>query len=232
MKTIFIQNHDSILTKKIAESRSESDELYISYPKNTYDSFLKENEKNVKHMHICNDRVKSINFDNIIIDMKFSEQEKLLDSIEKIDSNNEFIGLSKIWIETVICLTELLTEIINNNILRGGGKFFFLLRDDTFGYIDNLNISPVYNNIITSMTKSLAKEYSRFNMIFNSFWIQPELSELNMLKNDKTMLKNFALKYRTINYDHVVKYINIMIENDFPINGATVPLGNGVVSHV
>ncbi|MNO04652.1 hypothetical protein D3C81_2257570 [compost metagenome] len=69
-------------------------------------------------------------------------------------------------------------------------------------------------------------------MFFNALVIQPELKELDLNRQGKELLKNYALKYKSNSYLDVSKFILSMIENDFPINGATIRLGNGVVDYV
>lgn len=171
-------------------------------------------------------------YDNVIIDVRYNE-EACLRSIFNGDviHGDDNIFSSKL-VDDIHYLMKVIKRIVLTNMKLDNTKFFFLLKDDSFGYLDENDSSPTYNEAIISMSKSLAKEYSRYNMYFNSLIIQPELKELNLNRQSKDLLKNYALKYKSNRYSDVSNFIFSMIENNFPLNGATIRLGNGVVDYV
>ncbi|ERB66412.1 hypothetical protein G3U99_25150 (plasmid) [Vibrio coralliilyticus OCN008] len=171
-------------------------------------------------------------YDNVIIDVRYNE-EACLRSIFNGDviHGDDNIFSSKL-VDDIHYLMKVIKRIVLTNMKLDNAKFFFLLKDDSFGYLDENDSSPTYNEAIISMSKSLAKEYSRYNMYFNSLIIQPELKELNLNRQSKDLLKNYALKYKSNRYSDVSNFIFSMIENNFPLNGATIRLGNGVVDYV
>lgn len=170
-------------------------------------------------------------YSNIIVDVRYNEEENLraiFNGDVTLDCNDIF---SSRLVDDINYLMKVIKRVVLANMKLDSCKFFFLLKDDSFGYLDEHDSSPTYNEAMISMSKSLAKEYSRYNMFFNSLIIQPELQELNLNRQKKEFLKNYALKYKSNSYLDVASFILSMIENNFPINGATIRLGNGVVDY-
>ncbi|KYQ97096.1 hypothetical protein AWY96_00710 [Serratia plymuthica] len=220
MKTLIIKNHQSAIVDCLQDNLIED----------SVDLFSLDETDDVKEDLVKKLETDGRTYDNIIIDVRYNE-EHCLTSIFNGDAIHNDIFSGRL-VDDINFLMKVMKRIILTNMKLDNCKFFFLLKDDSFGYLDANDSSPTYNEAMISMSKSLAKEYSRYNMFFNALVIQPELKELDLNRQGKELLKNYALKYKSNSYLDVSKFILSMIENDFPINGATIRLGNGVVDYV
>lgn len=222
MKTLIITNYQSTIIDCLMSNLIEDKvELFsLNYTDDVKEGILAKQEADVQA------------YSNIIVDVRYNEEECL----RSIFNNDVDHGYNNIFssrlVDDINNLMKMIKQIVLANMKLDSCKFFFLLKDDSFGYLDGYDSSPTYNEAMISMSKSLAKEYSRYNMYFNSLIIQPELQELNLNRQTKELLKNYALKYKSNSYLDVSCFILSMIENNFPINGATIRLGNGVVDYV
>ena len=222
MKTLILNNYQSAIVDCLEDNLTENsvDLFSLNYSDDVKDDLIKRLETD------------GLIYENVIVDLRYNEEE-LLRSIFNGDANHKSNEIfSGRLVDDIHYLMQVLKRIVLTNMKLDGSKFFFLLKDDSFGYLDTNDSSPTYNESVISMSKSLAKEYSRYNMVFNSLIIQPELKELTLNRQSKDLLKNYALKYKSNSYLDVSNFILSMIENNFPINGATIRLGNGVVDYV
>jgi len=222
MKTLILNNYQSAIVDCLKDNLTE----------NSLDLFSLNDSDDVKEDLIKKLETHSLIYENIIVDLRFNEEEWLRSIFNGDASHNSNEFFSGRLVDDIHYLMRVLKRIVLTNMKSDGSRFFFLLKDDSFGYLDANDSSPTYNESVISMSKSLAKEYSRYNMVFNSLVIQPELKELSLNRQGKELLKNYALKYKSNSYLDVSKFILSMIENNFPINGATIRLGNGVVDYV
>ncbi|OKB66490.1 hypothetical protein BHU62_11460 [Serratia marcescens] len=222
MKTLIIKNYQSAIADCLEDNLTEDG----------VDVFSLNDTDDVKEGWVKKLETDGQTYNNVIVDLRYNEEE-CLRSIFNDDvtygDNNIF---SSRLVDDIHYLMKMIKRVVLTNMKLDNCKFFFLLKDDSFGYLDGNDSSPTYNEAVISMSKSLAKEYSRYNMYFNSLVIQPELKELNLNRQSKELLKNYALKYKSNSYLDVSNFILSMIENNFPINGATIRLGNGVVDYV
>ncbi|WP_455821043.1 hypothetical protein [Pseudomonas cerasi] len=221
MKTLILNNYRSAILDCLNDNLTEK----------CIDLFSLDESKDVKKDLINTLETDGRTYDNVIIDLRYNEEE-CLRSIFNGDTINEDNFFSGGLVDDIQYLMKVLKHIVLASMKLDGCKFFFLLKDDSFGYLDANDSSPTYTEAVIAMSKSLAKEYSRYNMVFNSLVIQPELKELTLSRQSKELLKNYALKYKSNSYRDVSNFILSMIENNFPINGATIRLGNGVVDYV
>ncbi|EKP0303167.1 hypothetical protein [Aeromonas veronii] len=221
MKTLIIRNYKSTVIDYLIGNLIEDNVVLLSLNNTGY----------VKEDMVAQLEASGLVYSNIIIDMRYNEEECLRSIFNgdiTFDCNDIF---SSKLVDDINNLMKVIKRVVLANMKLDSCKFFFLLKDDSFGYVDEHDSSPTYNEAMISMSKSLAKEYSRYNMFFNSLIIQPELQELNLSRQKKEFLKNYALKYKSNSYLEVASFILSMIENNFPINGATIRLGNGVVDY-
>jgi len=222
MKTLIIKNYQSAIVDCLEDNLTDG----------SIDLFSLNDTDDVKEDLIKKLEVDGQTYDNVIVDARYNEEECLRSIFngDAIHGDNNIFSTK--LVDDIHYLMKVVKRVVLTNMKLDNCKFFFLLKDDSFGYLDGNDSSPTYNEAVISMSKSLAKEYSRYNMYFNSLIIQPELKELNLNKQSKELLKNYALKYKSNNYLDVSNFILSMIGNNFPINGATIRLGNGVVDYV
>ncbi|KKZ20057.1 MULTISPECIES: hypothetical protein [Serratia] len=222
MKILIIKNYQSAIVDCLEDNLTED----------SIDLLSLNDTDDVKEGWIKKLEVDGQTYDNVIIDARYNEEECLRSIFNGDVTHGDNGVFSSRLVDDIHYLMKIIKRVVLANMKLDNCKFFFLLKDDSFGYLDSNDSSPTYNEAVISMSKSLAKEYSRYNMYFNSLIIQPELKELNLNRQSKELLKNFALKYKSNSYLDVSNFIFSMIENNFPINGATIRLGNGVVDYV
>ena len=113
----------------------------------------------------------------------------------------------------------------------GKGQLLALCIDDAAARILGLPQTPVANQARAAALKSMAKEYGRMGLGFNTVVCQPprEMAEASAWRARRERLKVYALRYRPIGIDAYVRFLLSMLDGDTPANGGVLCLGNGVM---
>ena len=113
----------------------------------------------------------------------------------------------------------------------GQGHLLALCIDDAAAKILGLPQTPIANQARAAALKSLAKEYGRMGLGFNTVVCQPprEMVEASAWRARRERLKVYALRYRPIGIDVYVRFLLSMLDGDTPANGGVLCLGNGVM---
>ena len=113
----------------------------------------------------------------------------------------------------------------------GQGRVLALCIDDVAARILGLPQTPIANQARAAALKSLAKEYGRMGLGFNTVVCQPprEMVRESAWRANRERLKVYALRYRPIGIRGYVRFLLSMLEGDTPANGGVFCLGNGVM---
>ena len=113
----------------------------------------------------------------------------------------------------------------------GQGRVLALCIDDVAAAILGLPQTPIANQARAAALKSLAKEYGRMGLGFNTVICQPprEMVRESGWRANRERLKVYALRYRPIGIRTYVRFLLSMLEGDTPANGGVLCLGNGVM---
>lgn len=113
----------------------------------------------------------------------------------------------------------------------GRGYLLALCVDDFAARILGLPQTPVANQARAAALKSMAKEYGRMGLGFNTFVCQPprEMLERSAWRTHRERLKVYALRYRPVGVGGYARFILSMLDGDPPANGSVLCLGNGVM---
>ena len=113
----------------------------------------------------------------------------------------------------------------------GRGYVLALCIDDFAAKILDLPQTPIANQARAAALKSMAKEYGRMGLGFNTFVCQPprEMVEKSVWRARREQLKVYALRYRPVGVGGYSRFILSMINGDPPANGSVLCLGNGVM---
>ena len=113
----------------------------------------------------------------------------------------------------------------------GKGYVLALCVDDVAAKILGLPQTPIANQARAAALKSMAKEYGRMGLGFNTFVCQPprEMAEKSAWRTHREQLKVYALRYRPVAIGTYVRFILSMLDGDAPVNGGVLCLGNGVM---
>ena len=113
----------------------------------------------------------------------------------------------------------------------GQGRLLALCIDDVAAGILGLPQTPIANQARAAVLKSLAKEYGRMGLGFNTVVCQPprEMVQESAWPANRERLKVYALRYRPIGIRAYVRFLLSMLEGDTPANGGVLCLGNGVM---
>ena len=113
----------------------------------------------------------------------------------------------------------------------GKGQVLALCIDDVAAKILGLAQTPIANQARAAALKSMAKEYGRMGLGFNTFVCQPprEMVETSAWRTHREQLKVYTLRYRPVGVDTYVRFILSMLDGDAPVNGGVLCLGNGVM---
>ena len=110
------------------------------------------------------------------------------------------------------------------------GYLLALCIDDAAARIVGLPESPIANQSRAAALKSMAREYGRMGLGFNTIVCQPprEMLDGHAWRARRERLKVYALRYRPVGIDSYVRFILSLLEGDAPANGSVLCLGNGV----
>ena len=113
----------------------------------------------------------------------------------------------------------------------GRGYVLALCIDDYAAKILGLSQTPIANQARAAALKSMAKEYGRMGLGFNTFVCQPprEMVERAAWRTRREQLKVYALRYRPVEVRGYSRFIVSMINGDPLANGSVLCLGNGVM---
>ena len=113
----------------------------------------------------------------------------------------------------------------------GRGSLLALCIDDYAAGILELPQTPIANQARAAALKSMAREYGRMGLGFNTFVCQPprEMVERSAWRAHREQLKVYALRYRPVGVGGYVRFILSMLDGDPPANGSVLCLGNGVM---
>lgn len=120
---------------------------------------------------------------------------------------------------------------IRSMMPAGKGQVLALCIDDVAAKILDLPQTPIANQARAAALKSMAKEYGRMGLGFNTFICQPpkEMVDTSAWRTHREQLKVYALRYRPVGIDTYVRFILSMFDGDAPVNGGVLCLGNGVM---
>ena len=113
----------------------------------------------------------------------------------------------------------------------GRGHVLALCIDDYAAKILDLPQTPIANQARAAALKSMAREYGRMGLGFNTFVCQPprEMVEKAAWRTRREQLKVYALRYRPVGVGGYSRFILSTINGDPPANGSVLCLGNGVM---
>ena len=113
----------------------------------------------------------------------------------------------------------------------GRGYLLALCIDDFAAKILGLPQAPIANQARAAALKSMAKEYGRMGLGFNTFVCQPprEMVERSTWRTQRERLKVYALRYRPVAVGGYARFILSMLDGAPPANGSVLCLGNGVM---
>ena len=144
------------------------------------------------------------------------------------DSAAAFAG--ELHRQTMAFLTDC-RAAIRTMMPAGKGHVLALCIDDVAAKILDLPQTPIANQARAAALKSMAKEYGRMGLGFNTIVCQPpgEMVEKSAWRTHREQLKVYALRYRPVGIDTYVRFILSMLDGDAPVNGGVLCLGNGVM---
>ena len=113
----------------------------------------------------------------------------------------------------------------------GRGYVLALCIDDYAAKILGLPQTPIANQARAAALKSMAKEYGRMGLGFNTFVCQPprEMVQRAAWRTRRQQMKVYALRYRPVGVGSYSRFILSTINGDPPANGSVLCLGNGVM---
>jgi hypothetical protein len=104
--------------------------------------------------------------------------------------------------------------------------------EDSFGYyLDSVPLSPIVTQACNTAMRSLAREYSRMGVHFNSIMLQPvhEMVAPGEVRQARNTLKTYALKFRFRTGPEVAAYVATLITAPTqPVAGSVISVGIGV----
>ena len=120
---------------------------------------------------------------------------------------------------------------IQSMMPAGRGHLLALCIDDVAAKILGLPETPIANHSRVAALKSMAREYGRMGLGFNTIVCQPprEMVDGTEWRTRRKRLKVYALRYRPVGIGSYVRFILSLLDGDPPANGSVLCLGNGVM---
>ena len=113
----------------------------------------------------------------------------------------------------------------------GRGRLLALCVDDAAARILGLPQTPIANQARAAALKSLAKEYGRMGLGFNTCVYHPSREMMTRAgwRARRGRLRVYALRYRPVETGRYARFLLSLLGDDTPANGGVLCLGNGVV---
>ena len=120
---------------------------------------------------------------------------------------------------------------IRSMMPAGRGYLLALCIDDVAAKILGLPEAPIANHARAAALKSMAKEYGRMGLVFNTIVCQPprEMLDGPVWRTRRKRLKVYALRYRPVGIGSYVRFILSLLDGESAANGSVLCLGNGVM---
>lgn len=129
-------------------------------------------------------------------------------------------------------LFDTLKELINLSIQSGiCSKFLFITTNPSISHMSSFPISPICDEAIHSLLRSLAKELKPFNLSFYGICTEPifELVDRAEMKTYRKSMKIYALKKSPIKIQKLISLIRKVAFFDFTlISGNVLYVGAGL----
>jgi len=110
-----------------------------------------------------------------------------------------------------------LTKYICQALIESGkkGKFVFITVNSSIQNILDINTSPITDEAIHSFVKSIAKEMSPFNIVFNAVCINPiaEMLAPEQIRSYRKKMNIFGPKKLPLKLEELIESINYITTN-------------------
>ncbi len=112
-----------------------------------------------------------------------------------------------------------------------GGQVLFLGVDDVAARIIGLPETPIGNQLRVSGLKSLAKEYGRMGIKYNTIISQParDAASPEVWRDRRDALKVYTMRFTPAETRDYAAFCWSVLINDVPLNGGIICLGKGVM---
>ncbi|KZL02222.1 MULTISPECIES: hypothetical protein [unclassified Pseudovibrio] len=114
---------------------------------------------------------------------------------------------------------------------HGGGQVLSLGIDDVASKIVGLPQSPIVNQMRSSCIKSLAKEYGRLKISYNSVLCHPpkESVDPKIWRSQRDALKVYTMRFTPCAVQEYAEFCRQLLTSNAPLNGGQICLGKGVM---
>ena len=155
-------------------------------------------------------------------------------ALDASSNNDEYIAYCESIQSGSVQFLDNCSVAIRSMLKANTGQILFIGIDDLASGILSLPVTSIGNQLRISALKSLAKEYARMNIVFNSIICQPakETVSPEVWKKQRGALKVFTMRFSPIEIQKYARFCADVIIKGIPSNGGVVYLGSGVTETV
>lgn len=153
---------------------------------------------------------------------------------EALKSSSVALEIGRLLHNDTISFLENCRVVLNAMITKRKGQILFLGVDDVAARIVGLPESPIFNQLRVSALKSLAKEYGRMNIRFNTIIQQPskEVVSADTWKKNRESLKVYMMRYTPNHLTEYAHFCKSVLCESIPLNGGVLYLGKGMMEMI
>jgi len=113
------------------------------------------------------------------------------------------------------------------NILRREdkrGKFLFITTNPSISHLSEFPISPIYDEAVHSLIRSLAKEFKSVHLAFHGICIEPifEMLDKNELRDYRKKMKVYAMQKSPIKLEVLMAFIKNLALTDLRLASGNI----------
>ena len=104
------------------------------------------------------------------------------------------------------------------------GKFLFITTNPSISHLSEFPISPIYDEAVHSLIRSLAKEFKSVHLAFHGICIEPifEMLDKNELRDYRKKMKVYAMQKSPIKLEVLMAFIKNLALTDLRLASGNI----------
>jgi len=183
---------------------------------------LTQDELNLNLISLC---ITSDNFEELIKgklrdDNIFIFNSRFINELTEVDINysDKICGELNFLFRTIQALINILLREDKK------GKFLFITTNPSISHLSNFPISPIYDEAVHSLVRSLAKEFKSVHLAFHGICIEPILKMINRneIRDYRKKMKVYAMQKSPIKLDALTSFIKNLVLTDLRLTSGNI----------
>ncbi len=223
MNFVCLLNHKNVVGETLLKGFSELLDTEVAILTNSTASLdnLKDGQSfDSNFLSISNDNFEELIKSKLKDNNIFIFNSKFINELEEIDINysDKICGELNHLFRTI----KALINILRREDKRG--KFLFITTNPSISHSSKFPISPIYDEAIHSLIRSLAKEFKAAQVAFHGICIEPifEMLDKNELRDYRKKMKVYAMQKSPIKLEVLTAFIKNLALTDLRLASGNI----------